>query len=339
VDLLALIREISGLAPGTIARAGHALLVEEGHAPAPAATASSTRIIAAGADVSAETQEFAPGDILKRTVHILAIRSGKAPELTLGRDPRCQVRIEHSSVSRRHVRFARPAPGKWTVEDLDSTNGTFLEGERLEKDRPLPVASGAVVRVGPELRLTFFEGEALEHFVRDLERLASGPLGVRRDAGGRKVARLPELPSFLHDSTDGEKPSPPPAPEPEPPPLDATRKIPRAELQRAAAAPSAPAATGSEPPLRLEVEGFPPVPLATGKPVFCGREPGKGFHLPHEHVSRQHALFERRGEEVLVVDLGSRNGVWKDGQRVARVALRPGEEVTLGPFVVRVRRG
>ena len=47
--------------------------------------------------------------------------------------------------SSRHARLY-PEGGQWFVEDLGSTNGTFLGQARV--DRPMPVTPGAPVRVG-----------------------------------------------------------------------------------------------------------------------------------------------------------------------------------------------
>jgi pSer/pThr/pTyr-binding forkhead associated (FHA) protein len=47
--------------------------------------------------------------------------------------------------SSRHARLF-PDGGQWFVEDLGSTNGTFLDSTRV--DSPLPVPPGARVKVG-----------------------------------------------------------------------------------------------------------------------------------------------------------------------------------------------
>lgn len=52
----------------------------------------------------------------------------------LGRLPSCDVTLSDPSVSRRHARIIR-RDGEWVVEDLGSTNGVSVNGERLEQAR------------------------------------------------------------------------------------------------------------------------------------------------------------------------------------------------------------
>jgi len=54
----------------------------------------------------------------------------------IGRDPRSQVWIDASGVSRRHARIEVDATGA-TLLDLDSSNGTFVGGQRLSGPRRL----------------------------------------------------------------------------------------------------------------------------------------------------------------------------------------------------------
>lgn len=56
--------------------------------------------------------------------------SGKQDQLLVGRDPACDVVLQDSTVSRRHAQLFFRA-GSWIVQDLESTNGTLLNGKRV----------------------------------------------------------------------------------------------------------------------------------------------------------------------------------------------------------------
>ena len=63
----------------------------------------------------------------------------------IGRDSRCDLLIEDTSVSRWHARLER-AVGRWILTDLGSTNGTRLNGWRVH--HPVPVQPGDQVSFG-----------------------------------------------------------------------------------------------------------------------------------------------------------------------------------------------
>jgi len=74
---------------------------------------------------------------------------------TIGRDPECAIWIDVPGVSRRHARIRLESAGASTaavLEDLDSTNGTFLDDKRVSK--PMTLADGQLIRIG-EATLTF----------------------------------------------------------------------------------------------------------------------------------------------------------------------------------------
>ena len=67
-------------------------------------------------------------------------------QLTIGRGNQNDIPIATDEyASARHARFEPRQDGVW-VQDLGSTNGTFLNGTRL--DRPRRLAQGDIVRIG-----------------------------------------------------------------------------------------------------------------------------------------------------------------------------------------------
>jgi pSer/pThr/pTyr-binding forkhead associated (FHA) protein len=64
---------------------------------------------------------------------------------TLGRATRADFSLDAALVSRVHCRFTAHASGSLEVEDLRSTNGTFVNGRRVKR---ATLAAGDRVRVG-----------------------------------------------------------------------------------------------------------------------------------------------------------------------------------------------
>jgi hypothetical protein len=72
------------------------------------------------------------------------IRLGDSP-VTLGRADDSTLVLTDDYASSRHARLV-PNEGAWTVEDLGSTNGTYLGGSKVT--RPTPVPIGQQIRIG-----------------------------------------------------------------------------------------------------------------------------------------------------------------------------------------------
>lgn len=78
-------------------------------------------------------------------------------------------------------------------------------------------------------------------------------------------------------------------------------------------------------------------PLKAGKSVL-GRRQECELRIPTQDVSRKHCEIECADDEAIVRDLGSSNGTFINGKRVAEGQLSPGDKLTVGPitFVVQV---
>ena len=69
-----------------------------------------------------------------------------------------------------------------------------------------------------------------------------------------------------------------------------------------------------------------------GARVTIGREADNLVQLPHEKVSKHHAVILPVKGGWAIEDLQSTNGVLVNGQRVERAELKNGDRVKLGPF-------
>ena len=91
-----------------------------------------------------------------------------------GRDPHVDVVLPDGGVSRLHC-LASVVNGEVVVEDLGSTNGTFVDGQRIDRRRRLPV--GSLLRVGDHLfrceRCAQRALDRAEEQYRDIQRAAS----------------------------------------------------------------------------------------------------------------------------------------------------------------------
>src|SRR5690242_6451888 len=71
-------------------------------------------------------------------------------------------------------------------------------------------------------------------------------------------------------------------------------------------------------------------------PVQVGRLAGNTLVLEDNLISRKHCIFSRAGEQYTVQDLGSANGTYVNGERIAQGAiLQTGDVISVGRFQIR----
>jgi hypothetical protein len=72
--------------------------------------------------------------------------NGAHDELVIGRNPACDIVLSGAAVSRRHARLSF-RDGNWILQDLDSTNGTVVNGALVGRCKLQP---GDGVNIGDE---------------------------------------------------------------------------------------------------------------------------------------------------------------------------------------------
>src|SRR6267143_403828 len=165
----------------------------------------------------------------------------KTPIVNIGRADYNDLVVPDPSISTSHAKLQR-REGVWVLVDLDSTNGTFVDGERVKGEAPL--APGATVRFG-DVQLVFEPSD-------DAVGVAKG--------GGTQMLRTP------HSVAPNVPPSPAPPPAPPLPPP--SRSVP---------APAAPPPRGAKgAPPRPSPRPTPKRPAAQQPPPKKGKGCGGG---------------------------------------------------------------
>ena len=93
--------------------------------------------------MSAESQAYL--HVVDPVVGESLVRLTPGGRLTLGRAPSNDIVLHDERASRVHAEI-RPVEGRWSIRDLQSRNGTTINGEPVSGDRPL--TPGDIVRVG-----------------------------------------------------------------------------------------------------------------------------------------------------------------------------------------------
>ncbi len=70
------------------------------------------------------------------------------PEITIGRSSSCDIVLRLEGISRQHCRIVADEKGALTVEDMGSTNGVFIDNQRIPTGKPTPYAAFLPLSVG-----------------------------------------------------------------------------------------------------------------------------------------------------------------------------------------------
>jgi ABC-type multidrug transport system ATPase subunit len=272
------------------------------------------------------------------------------PSYRIGRDPESDIVVVDPRVSWLHAVLRRD-PGGWLLEDSGSTNGIFLGPQRVQQ---VPITGDCMIRLGhPQ------DGPAV-----------SCSLGVVPPAGhGTAIADYPDPPAPPRPAP--QPPAPPQAPPPLAPPpqyrapqeaspQQQPQQQPRPQQQQQQPPPPQQQQQRGQPEQPQQQWDRPaqprsPLPQAPGRPVSSmgsmvpnrppsavmsvrstvlriGRAADNDVVVADLSVSRYHAELRRslRGSYE-IVDLGSHNGTYLNGQRITAAPVTEIDIVGVGP--------
>jgi len=265
----------------------------------------------------------------------------------IGRTEDCDLTVPDTPVSSHHCRLTQYANG-FTVEDLNSTNGTYVDGVQITPGKPVWVSHGVRITLGNRVEMPW----PVAPNGPPARQSADVPVGAKLITIGRDpasdvqidlpmvswnhaVIRMENDQYVLEDRNSrngtaiGEN----------------SNRIQRTVLTAAdevylgsfKIAASQLLSSGK----KVEIGEAPFHKVAfRGNTMEIGRDPKCDVPLDFPMVSWRHARLTREGGGILVEDLGSRNGTYVDGVRIsAKVLAKPGQEIGLGSFRFQLLEG
>lgn len=224
-----------------------------------------------------------------------ALRQG---ENTIGRE-NADILLSHNTVSRRHGKII-VQDGRALVQDLGSTNGTFVDGRRIEGDEQVELKDEVDVVFGSvTLKYQASEGQGAEH----------------ETAPG---ADEPEV-TVQVDAADAE-----------PEEMEQTEQIeePGEEQPR-------PESVGR----LVSTDGAYSLDISSGVNRIGRRAGDNEIVIPDPYCSGRHADLLAENGSFTLTDIGSTNGTMVNGVKLNAGApreLQPGDEITVGRIVFRI---
>ena len=255
---------------------------------------------------------------------------------TIGSDHDCNILVDQPSVSGRHCQLSQHGD-QFVLEDLASTNGTFVNGRRIQarvpvqvfpadhitlgplvpmpwpaeqqsKPRPGPAAESSTITIGrnPQSDVSLdFEIISWDHARVTLERDA----WIIEDRGSRNGTALNRIDNKIKRA-----------------PLLPTDEI-YLGSYKISASRILTEKHFSQGDVAFERVSF------RGERMVLGRDPSCDCPLDYPMISWRHAVLERAPGGIHLEDLDSRNGTYVNGVRIdRRTLIQPGQEIGLGSF-------
>lgn len=132
-------------------------------------------------------------------------------EIKVGRDPNADICIDNTGISREHMKIEMNMGGTYVVKDLGSTNGIFLNGNRVMEE---PLRNHDLITIGKfTLRVTIDKNQPSSQEYQK-------PSSSRDDIEGTTVLSKEQMAMMMSDMKKGPAPAAPPpkaAPSKKPP--------------------------------------------------------------------------------------------------------------------------
>ncbi|HLQ54558.1 MAG TPA: FHA domain-containing protein [Streptosporangiaceae bacterium] len=258
------------------------------------------------------------------------------PSYWLGRDPESDIVVDDSRVSWQHavLRFDQLDQNTWVLQDMGSTNGTFIGSQRVSQ---ITISDDCVFRLGhPD------DGPAVTCSLAAPARPAPPPPAASPPAAPPPAAASPPA-APPPAAASPPAASPPAAPPPAAAPPGAGRRDGGAAQGRQGA--------GAAPAYRDA--GMPASPGLSYAGSLSSRQPSAVMRLPAKvlrigraadnevvvsdlSVSRYHAELRRERTGFEIADLGSHNGTFVNGQRISAAPVTELDIIGIGPATFRL---
>ena len=237
----------------------------------------------------------------------------------IGRDPASDIVVPDSRVSWRHGVLRIEGDG-WVLEDVRSTNGTFVGLQRVDR---VAISSDCVVRLGnPD------DGPVLR-CMPQAAAASAAPVTPASPAAPVTPYRAPP-PSYQ---------PPPPSYQPQQPSQQPAQAPPSQPPAQQSALPPAAAVAAHELLPSVDVRPTSRMPLPA-KAMRIGRIPDNDLVLPDLEVSRHHAELRKSPTGTYeIIDLGSHNGTYLNGRRISSAVLSDADIVSIGHSTFRLADG
>ncbi|MFI6940641.1 FHA domain-containing protein [Streptomyces sp. NPDC050418] len=256
---------------------------------------------------------------------------------TLGRDPGGDVAIDDARVSWRHATISWGGRS-WVIEDHGSTNGTFVQGQRIHQ---MEIGPGSAVHLGnatdgPRVNLTGAGAGAAAGAAAAAPQQQAQRQAPAQPQHAQQQAHQQAAPQQGAPGWSQQQPQQPPAPQQGVPQQQGWQQQPSPQLPQQGGNAGAPPVYGDRSPTTFHQ-------LALGRVMRIGRALENELVVSDLQVSRHHAEFHATPDGRMEIrDLGSHNGTYVNGMPIAKggtALLGPNDIVGVGHSTFRIVGG